>query len=345
MQPVFANDLRSPHTGTLDLLAADIGGTHARIGLIRARTGSASLDVLAYHKYVCADWPGLPAILDDFLRREARQTVKYCAIAIAGYPVDDRVINENLAWPVSGRELRQALRFTDVALVNDFAALAHALRNIDAGEGLALISTAIASASGARLVIGPGTGLGAAVLVPHTPRPVVLATEAGQVALAPRTALEREILGVMATGDRHVPVEAALSGPGIVNLYNAVATLRGATPTLASPAAVTAAAMAGSDAIARLALDVFCGLLGGYVGDLAMLFNAGGGVFLAGGVLAHMHDFLLRSSFVERFLDKGGMRTVLERVPLRLLEHGRLGVLGAAGWFLDGGASADTAKS
>jgi glucokinase len=337
VQSALANEVSTLRAGSADLLAADIGGTHARIGLVRAKSGSAPLEVLAYRKYVCAEWPSLPAILEDFLKCEARQPVRHCAIAIAGYPVDDRVINENLAWPVSGHELRQALQFSDVALVNDFAALAHALRNIDISEGVALTRPGNPSASGARVVIGPGTGLGAAVLVPHTPRPLVLATEAGQVALAPRTALEREILGVLATGDRHVPVELALSGPGIVNLYNAVAILRGVAPTLTSPAAITDAAISGNAPIARIALEVFCGLLGSYVGDLAMLFNAGGGVFLAGGVLPHMQDFLLRSTFVERFLDKGGMRTVLERVPVRLLEHGRLGVLGAAGWYVDRG--------
>jgi glucokinase len=126
-----------------------------------------------------------------------------------------------------------------------------------------------------------------------------------------------------------------LSGPGLVNLYTALSTLRGTRPTLSVPTAITAAALGGSDAVAREALDVFCGLLGSVVGNLVLLFGARGGVFLAGGILPHIQHYLLQSSFAARFLDKGPMRAMLERVPVNLIEHGQLGVIGAASWYLE----------
>ena len=129
--------------------------------------------------------------------------------------------------------------------------------------------------------------------------------------------------------------EDALSGPGLLKLYGALCELRGSPSRLLTPAEVTAAALAGSDGAAVEALEVFCGLLGSFVGDLVLLYGARGGVYLAGGILPQIQPFLLSSSFAERYFNKGVMRAYLQQVPVRLIEHGQLGVIGAAGWFLD----------
>ena len=104
----------------------------------------------------------------------------------------------------------------------------------------------------------------------------------------------------------------------------------------ARPGEITAAALDGSDALARESLDVFCGLLGSVVGDMALLYGVQG-VYLAGGILPHIREFLVRSDFVARFLNKGPMREALERVSVRLVEHGQLGVIGAASWYQGSG--------
>uniref|UniRef100_UPI0022525798 glucokinase n=1 Tax=Dyella silvatica TaxID=2992128 RepID=UPI0022525798 len=94
-------------------------------------------------------------------------------------------------------------------------------------------------------------------------------------------------------------------------------------------------ALRGDDVMATAALSLFCGWLGSFVGDLAMLYQATGGIYLAGGFLSHIVAFMRASSFVERFLDKGVMRPFLERVPVYVVDHGQLGVIGAASWFID----------
>jgi glucokinase len=94
--------------------------------------------------------------------------------------------------------------------------------------------------------------------------------------------------------------------------------------------------LAGGDEAAVEALDVFCGLLGSFVGDLVLLYGARGGVFLAGGILPQIRELLLQSRFAERFFNKGVMRPYLEQIPVRLMEHGQLGVIGAAGLYLEG---------
>ncbi|MGH8027400.1 MAG: glucokinase, partial [Pseudoxanthomonas sp.] len=133
----------------------------------------------------------------------------------------------------------------------------------------------------------------------------------------------------------HVTIEHVLSGPGILNLYNALAVLRGAKPELFTPSQITKAAQAGNDALARETLETFCGLLGSVIGDMALTYGVQGGIRLAGGILPQIRDFLPTSDFVARFLNKGPMRTALERIPVRLVEHGQLGVVGAAHWYLN----------
>jgi glucokinase len=320
---------------TQPFLAADVGGTHARLALMRAANGGKrEFEVLAYRKYTCADFPGLAELLQAFVDSDATLPVRRCVIACAGQVIEDAIVNDNLAWPVSVSRLREALAFDDIALLNDFEALAYALEDVkDAGS--LLLCGPDTYGDGPALVIGPGTGLGAAVRLSGSPEVRVLATEAGQMDFAPGTARERAVLAHLAPGDEYVPYERILSGPGLLTLYSTLCALRGQAPRLATPEAVTAAACAGSDADAVETVEMFCGVLGSFVGDLAMAFMSDGGVYLAGGVLPKVRELLKHSRFGQRFLNKGGMRKFLQRVPVRLIEHGRHGVTGAAFWYLE----------
>jgi glucokinase len=345
-QAADSSVLATAQAAAAPFLAADVGGTHARVGLVRADPGRGGVTVLAYHKYVCAEYPGLDAIIGEFIRGHGDEPVARCALACAGYVIDGAVINDNLPWKVSMPALRASLHLNELALLNDFEAVAWATQYLDPEDGMSLSPTAGAARAGAQVVVGPGTGLGSAVLLPlANGRRMVLATEAGQIALAPGTELETDILRVLARGGGYISCEHALSGPGLHNLYQALCTLQGATPRLGSPEAVTDAARREGDVLACQALDTFCAMMGSFCGDLAMLYGAAGGVWLAGGILPKIRDFLVRSAFLERFLDKGRMRAFLERVPVRLMEHGRLGVVGAAGWYLDRQDQASTAPA
>ncbi|MCD7099965.1 glucokinase family protein [Stenotrophomonas sp. MMGLT7] len=314
-------------------LAADVGGTHVRVGRVQASGDRARpVSVLDYRKYRCADFPSLSSILEDF--RSSGPAVRDCVIASAGFPLaDGSVITTNLPWPLSLPRIRQDLELASVHLVNDFEAVAHATAYVDASEMLQLAGPAHRP-PGPMLVLGPGTGLGAAVWIPTEHGPVVLPTEAGQAALASNTELEMALVRHMLRERSHVSVEHALSGPGLMNLYRALCAIRGTVPLHAAPGDITAAALAGSDPLAVESLEVFCGLLGSTVGDMALLYGIQGGIHLAGGILPQIRDFLIGSRFVPRFLDKGPMREALERIPVKLVEHGQLGVLGAASWFI-----------
>ena len=315
------------------LLAADVGGTHVRIGLVQPGSHPAApLQLLAYRQYRCADYPDLSTILAQF--PVDRSEVRECAIASAGYALPDgTVVSANLPWPLSCNRIRDDLGFEAVHLVNDFEAVAHAAAHIDASQSLQLSGPADA-ASGPVLIVGPGTGLGAALWIPDGSRSMVLATEAGQASLSASTALEMAVLQQMLQGRSHVAIEHALSGPGLLNLYNALCVVRDRATVHRSPDAISAAACDGSDPLAVETLQLFCAILGSTIGDMALLYGAQGGIYLAGGILPKISQFVLNSSFAERFLNKGPMREALQRIPVKLVEHGQLGVIGAASWYL-----------
>jgi glucokinase len=322
--------------GKASLIAADVGGTHARLALLEAGLrGAGDFAILQYRKYACADYLSLGAIIDEFRASLHGADVDRIALALAGYVIDDAVVNINLPWTVSIADLRAALGVRDLAIVNDFEAVAYAIGHVDASTATLLSGPPQPGLPGPILVVGPGTGLGAALRIPHEPRPVILPTEAGQATLAAQTDIEFEILRELRKHDGRVHIEQVLSGTGLVNLYRALAAVRGKAATLEMPAEITAAALARTDAVAGETADVFCGWLGAALGDLALIYGAQGGVYLAGGVLPQMKELLLQSRFVERFLDKGVMREVLARTPVRLIEHAQLGVIGAASWYLD----------
>jgi glucokinase len=313
-------------------IAADVGGTNARIGVVRAN-GDGSVAVLAYRKYSCGDYPSLTAILRDFVATHAGYAgVDRMAIASAGVVLDDEVINSNLPWHISLSEMRGELQLRELHVINDFAAAAHGVRSLTPDESRLLTPGIPMAEAGPVLVIGPGTGLGAAICIPHRGETVVLPTEAGMTAFAPGSDTEIEVLRWLHRRTSHVSTEQLLSGPGLVNLYDALCVIRGSEPALRAPAAITEAARHG-DAIASEAVLTFCGLLGSVIGDLAVTGSARA-VFIAGGIVPQLLDFIATSDFHARMVDKGAMRAVLERVPVRLIENERLGVIGAANWFL-----------
>lgn len=310
-------------------VSADIGGTNARVALVRGRADG-GIEVLRRQHYRCAAHPSLHAILEDFLA--PGDGVDALALAIAGVVNGDAVISRNVPWPIRPAEFR-ARGFRDVAAVNDFVAVAHADQCMgDAGTVL-LTPAAASPAPGATLVVGPGTGFGAAVRVDVDGRVLVLPCEPQQMALAPGNLRELSVLAHwMRAGAAHVGIGHAVSGPGLLHLYRALCALDGVVPGCASAEAIDAHAAAG-DATAREALSMFCALLGSVVGDLALATGAGR-VFVAGGIPSRIKPHLLASDFAARMVNKDVMRAVLERVPVRLVEDPDLGVIGAAAWFL-----------
>lgn len=316
------------------LVAADVGGTHARVALVEAVPGRAPA-LIHQHTYACADFPDLATILRTFIVTAGADGIEHAAVAIAGVLDADTLINANLPWPVSLARTRAESGLHRLDIVNDFEALAFAVPYVDRRQALLLTGPATGPGEGSTLVLGPGTGFGAALRVPGTlPQcPArVIAGEAGHASLAPGNETEIMILRWLLRRHAHAANEHLLSGPGLVNAYHALCEAHGVAPALDGPAGITASAQCGEDPLAVQALQVFCGLLGSLAGDLVLSTGARE-VCIAGGIPSRIVPFLRASDFTARFLNKGRLRPVLERTPVWLLEHGSLGIIGAASWY------------
>lgn len=321
--------------GSPPFIAADVGGTHARLGLAQVRPGG-KVDLLEYRRYACAEYPTLAAILDDFAASTSADRT-HAVVAIAGRLEGDTLINANLPWAVSVERTRREAGIAYLALLNDFEAVACAMPYIDVGA-MTRVCGPLQAGEGPALVLGPGTGFGASLCLPRTVQhgvPLrVLASEAGHASLAVGSERELAVLQRLLARWPHVDNERVLSGPGLVNTYQALCAIDGINATLDTPEAIAAAAQAGSDAHAVETLRMFCALLGSLAGDLAVTFGADA-VYLAGGIPAQIRPFLLDSDFAARFRNKGVLGEVLARVPVWLVDHGQLGLVGAAAWYYE----------
>ncbi|MDR6094580.1 glucokinase [Stenotrophomonas sp. SORGH_AS321] len=308
-------------------IVADVGGTFARLAWSHGGAHAPRID--GFRRYRCAQYPSLAAILADFAATAPPRPAA-AVVAIAGLLQGDTLVNANLPWPVSVDATRQQAGLRSLQLINDFEAVALAIPHVRRDALVALHGDADPATAWPALVLGPGTGLGAALRFADGARPV-LASEVGHSALSAGTALELDVLRLLLQRWDHVDNERVLSGTGLLNLYQCLCQLRGASAYCDDTEALLAAAHRGNDPLARETVDVFCGWLGSFVGDLAITFGARA-VYLAGGVSAHIAPFLPDSPFVARFLNKGVLGSVLQQVPVWRVEHGELGVLGAAAW-------------
>lgn len=254
-------------------------------------------------------------------------------IAIAGPVGEDRVRMTNLSWDFSLSEMRKRFGFEMFIAMNDFAAQAVAASQLQSHDVLA-VKDGVADPLGNKAIFGPGTGLGVAGLAYNNRGWLPIPSEGGHVNVAPATALECDIIKVAIETFGHVSAETFLSGPGLVNLYQTLAAVRGETAAELQPKDITGAALAGTDPLCVTTLETFCSLLGSLAGNLALTYGATGGVYMAGGILPRFTDFLLNSSFVERFANKGVMSKYVEDIPAFLIVRENAAFLGAAAWLM-----------
>lgn len=305
-------------------VVADVGGTHARLGWTLDGHDVADVEV-----YRCADYTSLAHILDTYRVRMARGhagwQVSDAVVAIAGYLQDDRLVNANLPWEVSVARTAADARLASLALINDFGAVAHAIPGIARQTLVPLVQGPCdGDLQTPALVLGPGTGLGAAMCLDPLGAHVLL-TESGHAALAASTALELEVMQDLVRQWPHVDNERVLSGTGMMHLYGSLARMRGVPLHHQSAEQVVTAASAG-ESIACETLDIFCGWLGSLVADLVLTLGARE-VYLAGGVTSHIAAFLHAGPFQQRYAVKFATRVP---PPVWRIEHGQLGLAGAA---------------
>jgi glucokinase len=300
------------------ILLGDIGATNARFAeLIDGELGRVtSFQVARFAKFEDA----LKTYLSDCASAQGfTQGFTLGLLAVAG-PIDHgRATLTNTSWLIDQRELTASFGF-DVQLVNDFQAVAYSLPSLAAAD-LVRIGRGEAEKGAAKVALGPGSGLGVACLVEHEGERLVIPSEGGHASLAGNSDREDAVIKVLRRRFGHASAERAISGPGLENIFQAIATVDGLDMPQMGAAQITQRALKNECKLADEALGTFCALLGSFAGNVALAFSSRGGVYIAGGISPRIVDFLARSQFRARFEGKGRFRGYLEQVPSYVIVH------------------------
>jgi len=316
------------------ILVADIGATNARFGLIDGRV------IREVRILRCAEYPSLEAAASAYLAAVGLAETgagavpaarpRRGAFAVAGPVTGDHVAMTNLVWEFSTGRVRDALGLEGLAVINDFTAVALSVPRLDADD-LRQVGEGAPKPGGVVAVLGPGSGLGVSGLIPGPDgRWSALAGEGGHVTMAPISDRESAVLGQHRKRLNHVSDERVLSGPGLVNLYEALSILDGREPGALTPAQVTESAIAAGNPHCVEAVEMFCAMLGTVAGNLALTLGAHGGVYIAGGVVPKLGPLFAHSRFRKRFVEKGRMDDFLAPIPTYVVTHELPAFLGLA---------------
>lgn len=311
------------------LLIGDIGGTNARFALADAAVPAFSSVVTLQ----CRDFESAGAAIEHYVKSINAAAPTAICLAAAGPIIDKRVRFTNNHWEIAADELAADFSIDAVRLLNDFEAIAYSIPFLTKDDcmpiGLPDPQPLIAEHYTVG-IIGPGTGLGAAGLRRYGDLYLPIAGEASHGGFAPESKLQIDILEVLRERFDRVSSERLVSGPGLENLYWALARIRGKERAQSGAAEIFKVALENSDEIAAEAVQVFFEILGQVAGDLALTLGVEDGIFIAGGIAKRYLDLLINSRFRSGFDSKGRYRSIMERIPTQLITHEQPGLLGAA---------------
>ena len=316
------------------IAVADIGGTHARFALATIDRGRV-IELGETVTMQTADHASFQLAWQDFCARNPGDEPDAIGIAFAG-PVGGDVLKlTNNPWVIRPALMKEKLGVSDFRIVNDFGAVAHAVAQFGDEHFEHLRGPQVAlPTNGLTSIVGPGTGLGVAQLLRTDHGYHVIETEGGHGDFAPLDPLEDQILGFLRRTLRRVSVERIACGSGLVNIYQALASIEGKAIADVDDKMLWAAALEGSDPIAGAALDRFFLTLGAVTGDLALAHGADS-VVLAGGLGYRLKDRFAGSGFSDRFIAKGRFERRMEAIPVKLVTHPQPGLFGAAAAFAE----------
>lgn len=318
----------------MEIIAGDIGGTKSWLAWLTSM--SEEEPQLRFERcYASADF----ASADNLLRRfvaDAGMTdpADVLLLALPGALAGQRAKLTNLDWTLDAAALQVALGIGRVHFINDFQAAAAGVATLTDADVVALNAIQPKS-DGVRAITGAGTGLGLAfMLADERGACQSFATEGGHIDFAPANAMQMRLLAHLSEKYGHVSWERVVSGSAMHDLYcfcrvELGQCLPDAFPQQSVDGVRLGALAASGDQAAVLALDLFVEMYAAWVGNVALLYQPFGGLYIAGGVAAHMTDRITAPHFMAVAASKGRMRGVVEDTPIFLITQARLGLAGA----------------
>jgi glucokinase len=307
------------------VLIGDIGGTNARFAILPA----ANAPAIGLPPVATSDFPDIESAIGSCVYASTDIRPATLMVDLAGPITGDAVRLTNADWVIRPSETMRRTGAESVILLNDFEALALALTAL-ADADVAPLGGGTAERAGAKVVLGPGTGLGVGALIEANGVFIPVPGEGGHVSLGPAEADELLLWPNIEPEFGRISAEALLCGRGLVRLYRAVAATAGLEAALSGPAAVTEAALLGADAVAVKTLDLYCRLLGRLAGDLALTFMAKGGVYVGGGISPRILPFLEGGSFRRAFEAKAPHEALMRAMPSYVITRENPALVGLA---------------
>jgi glucokinase len=316
------------------ILAGDIGGTNARLAYFQPQDGR--LQLISERVFPSREHSELGEIVNEFLKDSGTRPEVAC-FGIAGPVHNGRVETSNLPWVIEQSRLAKQIQLPATLLINDLEASAWGVAALSPQDLFPL--NQVPHAIGNQAVIAPGTGLGEAGLFWNGSEHQVFACEGGHADFAPQGDLQIELLRFLASRYGHVSYERVLSGPGLVNVYEFLREKGSGDEPVGfaaqldkgnAAAAISQAALSGTNPLAVQALDLWLSIYGAEAGNLALKAMATGGIFLAGGISPKILPKLSGPLFMRAFLEKGRLRPLLEGILVQVITNDKAGLLGAA---------------
>lgn len=305
----------------MGIIAADIGGTHSRLVLIDP---ASNVSILEQKNYNNADFHSFDDVLSHFLGLlDKRITLSLLVLAVPA-PVESGITRlTNLDWVIREKELQR--RFAvDSIIINDLQAAALGTLSVPHEELIAINDRPL-TASGKRVVIGSGTGLGVAWLSHEANIIRSNPTEAGHIDFASADTQQEELHHFLQKKYGHVSWERILSGPGIVDLYRFCS---GQPDADVNAQWVNEQAADNSNTAALDAMHLFARVFGAFAGNMVLTHRPIDGIFLVGGVSIKTRQWLQSDEFLQAFFDKGRMRRLAEETPVFLVPNEDIGLRG-----------------
>lgn len=317
------------------ILAGDIGGTNARLAYFQPHNGN--LQMVSEKVFPSREHSEFGEIVEQFLKDSGTRPDAAC-FGIAGPVRNGRVETSNLPWVIEQSRLAKQIHLPATLLINDLEANAWGIGALNVHD-IVTVNRGAGDSKGNQAVIAAGTGLGQAGLFWDGIHRRVFACEGGHCDFAPQGDLQIELLRYLQSRFGHVSYERVLSGPGLVNVYEFLRdTGHGQeSPELAAAmkgdeaaAAISRAGLNGTDKLSEQALDIWVSVYGAEAGNLALKIMATSGIFLSGGIAPKILAKLTGPLFMNAFLNKGRLRSLMEAIPVQVVTNEKTGLLGAA---------------
>jgi glucokinase len=313
----------------MELVAADIGGSHARFALADVEGGQVkSLGEAVTLKTV--DHASLQTAWDSLGEQLGRTLPRAAAIAVACPVAGEMLKLTNNPWIIRPAMIAERLGLDQITLINDFGAIGHAVVQVGSEHLRHLCGPdSPLPGEGVISIVGPGTGLGVAHVLRREGQNYVIECEGGHMDYAPVDGIEDVILARLRDRYGRVSVERVISGPGLASIYETLAAIEGRAVQTGDDKGVWTAALSGADGLAVAALDRFCLILGSVAGNIALAHGANA-VVIAGGLGARIAGLLPSSGFSGRFTAKGRFEKMMSAIPVKIIVHPQPGLFGAA---------------